>query len=138
MLARIDDPKLAIKNKRENSMLTVQARKLGSAAVLSLEGQMVTGETELLLHAVDSLSEKDAVILDLTRVTVVDAHGLGVMLMLREQALEKGMQFELMNVSKPLSRVLEITHLDSVFHITSRLEFFPSVSRKLGPRTAAA
>ena len=39
-------------------MLTVQARKLGSAAVLSLEGQMVTGETELLLHAVDSLSEK--------------------------------------------------------------------------------
>lgn len=119
-------------------MLTVQARKLGSAAVLSLEGQMVTGETELLLHAVDSLSEKDALILDLTRVTVVDAHGLGVMLRLREQALEKGMQFELRNVSKPLSRVLEITHLDSVFHITSGLEFFPSVSRKQGPRTAAA
>ena len=119
-------------------MLREHAKKLRTATVLSLEGQMVNGETELLLNAVNSLSEATAVILDLAQVTVVDAHGLGLLLKLREQALEKGIRFELMNVCKPLRRVLEITRLDTVFHITSALEFFPSVSRHLGPRIAAA
>ncbi len=77
----------------------------------------------------DSLCETSAVILDLARVTTVDAHGLGVMLELRERTHAKGIRFELMNVSKPMSRVLEITRLDSVFQITTGVEFFPGVSR---------
>ncbi len=110
-------------------MLKVHAKNLGTAAVLRLQGQIVNGETEILRNAVDSLCETSAVILDLARVTTVDAHGLGVMLELRERMHTKGIRFELMNVSKPLSRVLEITRLDSVFQITSGVEFFPAVSR---------
>ena len=110
-------------------MLKVNAKNLGTAAVLRLQGQIVNGETEILRNAVDSLCETSAVILDLARVTTVDAHGLGVMLELRERMHTKGIRFELMNVSKPLSRVLEITRLDSVFQITSGVEFFPAVSR---------
>lgn len=37
------------------------------------------------------------------------------MLELRQQAESKGIRFELMNVSKLVKRVLEITHLDSRF-----------------------
>ncbi len=110
-------------------MLKVHAKNLGTAAVLCLQGQIVNGETEILRNAVDSLCQTSAVILDLARVTTVDAHGLGVMLELRERMHAKGIRFELMNVSKPLSRVLEITRLDSVFQITSGVEFFPGVSR---------
>src|SRR5512138_283270 len=98
-------------------MLKVHAKNLGTVAVLCLQGQIVNGETEILRNAVHSLSETSAVILDLARVTTVDAHGLGVMLDLREQAQEKGMGFKLMNVNQPLSRILEITRLDSVFQI---------------------
>jgi anti-anti-sigma factor len=65
----------------------------------------------------------------LARVTTVDAGGLGVMLELRQQAESKGIRFELMNVTKLVSRVLEVTRLDSVFQITSGIEFFPAVSR---------
>jgi anti-sigma B factor antagonist len=111
-------------------MLKITARNLGTVAVISLQGQIVTGETEILRNAVGCLSEKSAVVLDLARVTTVDAHGLGVMLELREQAGSKGMRFELMNVGKQLSRVLEITRLDSVFRIISRIDFFPAVSRR--------
>jgi len=50
------------------------------------------------------------------------------MLELRERMQAKGIRFELMNVSKPMSRVLEITRLDTVFQITSGVEFFPTVS----------
>jgi anti-anti-sigma factor len=110
-------------------MLKVHAKNLGTVAVLCLQGRIVNGETEMLRKAVHSVSEVSAVILDLARVTTVDAGGLGVMLELREQAESKGIRFELMNVTKLVSRVLEVTHLDSVFQTTSGVEFFPAVSR---------
>jgi anti-anti-sigma factor len=117
-------------------MLNVHAKNLGTVAVLCLQGQIVNGETEILRNAVYSLSEVSAVIFDLARVTTVDACGLGVMLELREQVESKGMSFELMNVSKQIRRVLEVTRLDSVFQITSGVEFFPAVSR--GRRASVA
>src|SRR5258708_4688015 len=117
-------------------MLKVHAKNLGTVTVLCLQGQIVIGDTETLRNVVQSLSETSAVILDLARVSTVDAHGLGVMLELREQTLGKGSRFELMNVSEPMSRVLEITHLDSVFQITS-VEFFPQVARDSRARVAA-
>ena len=110
-------------------MLKVHAKNLGTVAVLCLQGRIVKGETEMLRKALHSLSEVRAVILDLARVTTVDAGGLGVLLELREQAESKGIRFELMNVTKLVSRVLEVTHLDSVFEVTSGVEFFPAASR---------
>lgn len=116
-------------------MLKIQSKKLDTVAVLSLQGQLVNGETEILRDAVESLASVSAVKLDLARVTIVDAGGLGVMLSLREQAEAKGVRFELMNVTKQIVKVFEITRLDSVFRITSGVEFFSAVSR--GRRAAA-
>ena len=110
-------------------MLKVHAKNLGTVAILCLQGRIVNGETQNLRNAVHSVSEVSAVILDVARVTTVDAGGLGVMLELREQAESKGIRFELMNVTKLVSRVLEVTRLDSVFPITAGVEFFPAVSR---------
>ncbi len=118
-------------------MLKINAQNWGTATVLCLQGQIVNGETEILRSVVQSLSETSAVILDLARVTTVDAHGLGVMLELRERTREKGIRFQLMNVSKPLSMVLAMTRLDSVFQITSGVEFFPPVARDPRARAAA-
>lgn len=106
-------------------MLNVQAKNLGAVAVLNLEGQIVIGQTEILRNAIDSLSPTNSVILDLSRVTIIDAHGLGVMLQLREQLLAEGIGFELMNVSKNLSEIFEITRLNSVFQINSGVQIFP-------------
>jgi len=118
-------------------MLKVHAKNLGTVAILCLQGRIVRGETATLCTVVHSQSGVTAVILDLTRVSTVDAGGLGVMLELREQTLQRGIRFELMNVSDPMSRVLEITHLDSVFQITSGVEFFPQVSRNSRARVSA-
>jgi len=106
-------------------MLKVHAKKLNAAQVLCLEGQIVNGETDILRAAVRPVPGTSKIILDLSDVTVVDAHGLGVLLQLREQTLANGAGFELMNVSKPLSRILEITRLNAVFTISSGVEFLP-------------
>jgi anti-anti-sigma factor len=114
-------------------MLKVNVRNFATVTILCLQGRIVIGETDTLRDAVHSQSAGSAVsvvLLDLARINTVDAHGLGVLLELREHAEAKGIRFELMNVTKWVSRVLEISCLDSIFKITSGVEFFPSVSRK--------
>lgn len=103
-------------------MLNVHAKKLNSVEVLCLEGQIVNGDTEPLRRLA---SEASDIILDLSKVTLLDAHGLGVLLQLREQTLANGTRFELRNVNERLSRVLEITRLNTVFEINSDVELFP-------------
>ena len=110
-------------------MLKIDARNLGNVAVLGLQGQIVNGEMDILRNAVQSLSEVSAIKLDFARVSTVDARGLGAMLVLREQTEANGIRFELMNVPKLVGRVLEIARLDSVFQITSGVNFLPAVSR---------
>jgi anti-sigma B factor antagonist len=111
-------------------MLKVHTKQLGTVTILCLQGQIVTGETESLRAALSDLSGVSAVILDFARVSTIDAGGLGVMLGLREQAAAKGIRFALMNVTKGVGSVLAVARLDSVFEITSGMEFFPVVSRE--------
>jgi anti-anti-sigma factor len=115
-------------------MLKVHARNLGKVAFLCMQGQIVNGETDVLRNAVrsqsDAQSDVSTVVLDLAQVSTVDAGGLGVMLELREQVQSKGIGFKLMNVSKLVGRVLEVTRLDSVFEVTSGVEYFPAVSHR--------
>lgn len=106
-------------------MLKVHTKKLGAVEVLCLEGQIVAGDTEALRGSVQAAREDADIILDLANVSIVDAHGLGVLLQLRERTLAKGGRFELMNVSQPLYRVFEITRLNTVFAITGGVEFCP-------------
>ena len=110
-------------------MLTLQAKKLGTVVVLSLQGKIVNGETEILNDAVSALSQVNAVKLDLSRVNTVDARGLGVMLELREQAEARGIRFELINVTQQVGRVLKIARLDSVFQVSPAVEFLPALQR---------
>jgi anti-anti-sigma factor len=110
-------------------MLKVHARNLGNVAILCLQGRIVNGETAPLRNAVDSQSKVSAVVLDLARVSTVDAGGLGVMLELRAQTESRGVGFKLINVTRFVRNVLEITHLDSVFEVTPAAESLPVMSR---------
>jgi anti-anti-sigma factor len=102
---------------------------LGDVAILRLQGRIVNGETAPLRDAVNSKAGVSAVVLDMARVNAVDARGLGVMLELRQQAEAKGIHFKLMNVTRHIGRLLQITRLDSVFEITSRVELPSNVAR---------
>ena len=106
-------------------MLKVHAKKLNAVEILSLEGQIVNGDTETLHTAVQLASDASDIVLDLSNVTLVDAHGLGVLLQLREQTLANGIHFKLMNANERVSRVFQITRLNTVFDIN----YLPPVTR---------
>jgi anti-anti-sigma factor len=122
-------------------MLKVHARNLGNVAFLCMQGQIVTGETEIMRNAVHLQSgiqsDVSTVVLDMAQVSAVDAGGLGAMLELREQFQSRGIGFKIMNVSKFVGRVLEVTRLDSVFEVTAGVEFFPASSHSRQAPVAA-
>ncbi|HKO62995.1 MAG TPA: STAS domain-containing protein [Pyrinomonadaceae bacterium] len=105
-------------------MLKVNVKSLGNIAVLSVQGQIVHGETAVLRDTIQSLSGISAIKLDLARVAMIDAGGLGALLELREAATSKAIRFELMNVSRQIARVFQICRLDTVFDITPNAKLF--------------
>jgi len=114
-------------------MLKIQTRNLGNVAVLSLQGRIVNGETASLRDAVRAQSTDGAVVLDMSGVSMIDASGLGVLLQVRNEFQARGVRLRVMNASRFVRRIFEITRLDSVFEITSGVEAFPTLSR---PRPA--
>jgi anti-sigma B factor antagonist len=102
-------------------MLNVSIEKLGDVVVLRLRGRVVSGDpTKSLREVVFAQASACAVILDLAKVDLIDAAGLGALLELRVWAQSKGIEFKLMNVTRRVQDVLAITRLDSVFEISSR------------------
>lgn len=99
-------------------MLEIQTTKLGSVAVLKMQGRIVRGDIDTLRTAVVEQMDASTLILDLSRVQMIDAGGLGVMLELRAYTESKGIEFRLRNVTALVKRILEITRLDSVFKIS--------------------
>lgn len=106
-------------------MLKVHVKRLDEVEVLSLEGQIIHGDTDVLRNVVQLAADTREIILDLSNVTAVDAHGLGVLLQLREQTIARGIHLELRNPSQPLFRIFEITRLNTVFDIDSGVRFSP-------------
>ncbi|MGH9962183.1 MAG: STAS domain-containing protein [Pyrinomonadaceae bacterium] len=80
-------------------MLKIHTQRYGNIAILCLQGRIVTGQIESLANAVNSQSDVGAMILDLSRISRIDARGLGAMLDLRQQAQASGIAFKLMNVT---------------------------------------
>lgn len=115
-------------------MLNVQRKNLGNVSLLNLDGNVLIGETDGLREMMQTLPSTSAVILDFSRVALVDAHGLGVLLQVREQAQSKGMKLEFVNVRSQLRELFRMTRLDSVFQIRSAVEMFP---RSVMTRVAA-
>ncbi|MFN2577215.1 MAG: STAS domain-containing protein [Pyrinomonadaceae bacterium] len=111
-------------------MLKIHTRNIGNVSVLCVQGRIVNGETTPLREAVNAQSTAGTVLLDLARVSTIDASGLGLMLELRRQSHANGIRFRLMNVTKLVRRVLEVTQLDSVFEIANpQTELLPAIPR---------
>ena len=115
-------------------MLKVNHTRMGNVAVLCLQGKIVRGETVALRRAVLTQLDADVVVLDLARVNTIDAGGLGVLLQLRGRTEPRGIEFRLMNVTRLVGQVLEITRLNSVFNIATEREILASLRpRPFGP-----
>ena len=100
--------------------LHIDKEQTGDVAVLQCAGRIVSTESLCLLRdAVTSLSQSLVIVLDLSEVAMVGARGLGMLVSLHNWACANGIQLKLVNPSKLVREVLDLTGLTSVLHVSS-------------------
>jgi len=100
-------------------MLGVVIQDSGKTAVVRSIGRIVVGETDVLRNAVLAQANRRTVVLDLTSVDAIDGSGIGLLVFLHGWARTGGIELQLMNPTRNVRELLELTNLDSVFKILS-------------------
>jgi len=103
--------------------LKIQIECLQHVAVVNCSGRMVRGSAlDQLRRSVEQLERVRVLVLDVSDVDHLDAGGLGTLLLLRRWAARNGASMKLVNPPAFFRRLLEATHLNSVFEISSLKE----------------
>jgi anti-sigma B factor antagonist len=106
-------------------MLKITVQNLGDTSVVRCHGRIVGGDAgSILRNTVLSQRHSRMLVIDLAQVERIDAGGLGILLGLRESARSNAIMFKLMNATKRVEEVLELTHLQRVFEFCSVRELF--------------
>lgn len=95
----------------------IESEQMNGAIILRCNGALIHGEpSSMLLHAGEKYRSHQLVV-DLTGVDAVDASGLGALVGLEKWARQTGMQVRLLNPSKYLRELLQLTRLERIFEI---------------------
>ena len=106
-------------------MLKITVQKLGDTSLLRCHGRIVAGDAgSILRNAVLSQRHTRMLVIDLARVERIDAGGLGVLLGLRESARSTATMFKLMNATKRVEEILELTTCSVSLNSAPRGSFF--------------
>jgi len=96
---------------------------LQDVAVVNCSGRMVRGAAlDEFRRRIEQLERVRVLVLDVSEVDHLDAGGLGTLLLLRRWATQRSAKMKLVNPPVFFRRVLEATHLTSVFEISSLRE----------------
>jgi anti-sigma B factor antagonist len=113
--------------------VTTQTRKSGQTAILTVEGKLSIGA------AVDDFRDKWSeaiaegahdVIVDLSRVPIIDSSAIGSMIRCHSVISEKGGKLKLVGAHEIVRQAFKMTRLDSVF------EFYDNETAALGQSAA--
>jgi len=100
--------------------LKIQIECLQDVAVVNCSGRMVRGSAlDEFRRRIEQLERVRVLVLDVSEVAQLDAGGLGTLLLVRRWAMQKSSKLKLVNPPVFFRRMLEATHLTSVFEISS-------------------
>jgi len=100
--------------------LHFQVESLQDVAVVNCSGRMVRGAAlDAFRRRIEQLERVRVLVLDVSEVVQLDAGGLGTLLLVRRWAAQKNAKLKLVNPPAFFRRVLEATHLASIFEISS-------------------
>jgi anti-sigma B factor antagonist len=105
---------------RTSSELRITSRQVGEAVVIEMSGRIKVGEGNLLLREmVENLAEsgKKNIVLNLGEVTYMDSSGLGELVKTHTTIRNLQGEVKLVNLSKRVEELLQMTKLSSVFDI---------------------
>src|ERR1700685_1674401 len=103
--------------------LQLESEPLQNVAVVRCSGRMVRGAAlDGFRRGIEQLDRLRVLVLDLSEIQQLDAGGLGTLLLVRRWAMQNSARLKLVNPPVFFRRILEATHLNSVFEISSLKE----------------
>jgi len=104
-----------------NSMeLRYQIERIEDVAVVRCSGRMVRGSAlDAFRRRIEQLDRLRVLVLDLSDIQVLDAGGLGTLLLVRRWVTQNSAKLKLVDPPPFFRRLLEATRLSSVFEISS-------------------
>src|SRR5208282_3914249 len=123
-----------------NMELQFQVECLQDVVVVNCSGRMVRGAAlDQFRRRIEQLERVRVLVLDVSDVDHLDAGGLGTLLLVRRWAMQKSAKMKLVNPPVFFRKMLEATHLTSVFEISSLKEAICILrSQERPPRFAIA
>ena len=120
--------------------LQYQIECLHDVAVVNLLVRMVRGVAlDEFRRKIEQLDRVRVLVLDVSQVQQLDAGGLGTLLLVRRWAMQKSAKVKLVNPPVFFNRILDATHLSSVFEVSSLREAISILrSNDCRPRFAIA
>jgi len=108
----------------EDSKVSIKAssRQVDSVTIVDLSGRITLGEaTSILREALQDLTGKGQkkILLDLAEVNFIDSAGLGELIRGYTSLTNQGGQMKLVNLTKKVHDLLQITKLSTVFEVFS-------------------
>lgn len=104
-------------------MLIVNIQNAGEAVILKCSGRIIAGEdVATLKRAVLCHQESKELILDFAKVERIDGSGLGLLAFVAGWTRIVGTKLRVLNPTRHVREVLEITNLDSVMEVCSTEE----------------
>ncbi len=123
-----------------NMELKFQIECLQDVAVVHCSGRMVRGVAlDQFRRRIEQLERIRVLVLDVSEIDHLDAGGLGTLLLVRRWAMQRSVKLKLVNPPVFFRRMLESTHLTSVFEISSLKEAISILrAKECPPRFAVA
>jgi anti-anti-sigma regulatory factor len=104
-------------------MLSLHIDNVGDMAIIECEGRIVRSEAALKLReAVNSQSDVEIIVLDLSEVAALEAGGLGMLVFLQRWTQDHGIRLKLFNPRQSVRYRLEQVSSMREFDIVSRDE----------------
>jgi anti-anti-sigma factor len=98
-------------------MLQLAIQRSGEVTAVWCRGRIVLGDCLDLLKVAAFSQTSREVMLDLSRVNLIDAAGMGALVDLHKRFQSSSREMELRDPTSFVYHVLKITRLDTVFHI---------------------
>ena len=103
--------------------LEYQIERIEDVVVVRCSGRMVRGAAlDGFRRRIEQLDCLRMLVLDLSEVEALDAGGLGTLLLVRRWATQSSAKLKLVDPPPFFRRLLEATHLSSVFEISSLMD----------------
>lgn len=100
--------------------LQYQIERIEDVAVVRCSGRMVRGAAlDAFRRRIEQLDRLRVLVLDLSEIQQIDAGGLGTLLLVRRWATQSSTRVTLVDPPVFFRRLLEATHLSSVFEVSS-------------------